>query len=714
MRKVYMTKQDLLDLDKERIKEQFCRIAVYDWNENNLIQNIDGYVTGGTINYNGNSVVRRTCSPSIVVPEDETNLINVEDVNNTLSANKKVILYVGFTNTLGAEVNTNKNNTYPESVWVDDEANLASPQKIWFKLGVYLIKSASVSRSTSGLNISLTLSDKMSLLNGDVAGLFPATTKLSEVTEYNESGEYVTTKATIRDIVTTVLRDIGGLVEGRDINYGEVEEAIPDYTMKVVKWGDAEHNLKQTESNGSAFLKVDTTITDKDTLSETFKYGDTVGFIVEPYYWPGEVLTANPGDTITSVLDKIKSLNNYEYFFDIDGKFVWQEKDVYVYGDTDNIDSNTFFNDASEEKDADGIPVYTVNSIVKPRFSEDKKKIAYEFTDADLMVSYSNSPQYNNIKNDIIVWGKRHTAAGSEIPVRYRIQIRKPIKYDSIIDTSVTCVPYITSVASDETYYGYKMGSGNNEITFTFSDDTDWRTLLYFRGVRGSVSEGYNWKTDPLYKDLILEWPKLFKYVGSGDDGLSNFKLRDGLAGDLIDYYCHIVEDSNIGYESLKKWHTKVLNEDSIGAIFTNGVATNYITCVGDNYIKAQENLQSALNYAGVESEGVATINVSKDVYYNLYTTSSTDTNSAFEQARQLLTQCTGYANTISTSAIPIYHLEPNTLIKVRDPKWVLDKNSKKNNAGVEGTLYCINSISLPLAYNGTMTISASKALIMA
>jgi hypothetical protein len=39
--------------------------------------------------------------------------------------------------------------------------------------------------------------------------------------------------------------------------------------------------------------------------------------------YPGE-LKSNAGETITSILDKIKSkFTNFEYFYDIDGKFVF-------------------------------------------------------------------------------------------------------------------------------------------------------------------------------------------------------------------------------------------------------------------------------------------------------------------------------------------------------------------------------------------------------
>jgi hypothetical protein len=52
----------------------------------------------------------------------------------------------------------------------------------------------------------------------------------------------------------------------------------------------------------------------------------------------------------------------------------------------------------------------------------------------------------------------------------------------------------------------------------------------------------------------------------------------------------------------------------------------------------------------------------------------------------------------INLTAIPIYYLNPNTRILVKD-------DSSKINGE-----YLVNRISIPLTYNGTMTISATKA----
>ena len=52
----------------------------------------------------------------------------------------------------------------------------------------------------------------------------------------------------------------------------------------------------------------------------------------------------------------------------------------------------------------------------------------------------------------------------------------------------------------------------------------------------------------------------------------------------------------------------------------------------------------------------------------------------------------------ITVNAIPIYHLEPNTRI------YVYDDNSK-----IDGQ-YIISKLTIPLTYNGIMSISATKA----
>jgi hypothetical protein len=72
---------------------------------------------------------------------------------------------------------------------------------------------------------------------------------------------------------------------------------------------------------------------------------------------------------------------------------------------------------------------------------------------------------------------------------------------------------------------------------------------------------------------------------------------------------------------------------------------------------------------------------------------------SAYEEIRKELYQYTNYNEQITLTVLPIYHLEPNTRITIRD-----------HDSGIYGD-YMIKNISLPLDTNGVMSISCVKAL---
>ena len=85
----------------------------------------------------------------------------------------------------------------------------------------------------------------------------------------------------------------------------------------------------------------------------------------------------------------------------------------------------------------------------------------------------------------------------------------------------------------------------------------------------------------------------------------------------------------------------------------------------------------------------------------NLYnmTAGGGNFNSAYNMARELLYQYTSYNESITINALPIYYLEPNIRISVRD-----------SQSGIHGD-YMINSISIPLDITSTMTLSCTRAL---
>ena len=72
---------------------------------------------------------------------------------------------------------------------------------------------------------------------------------------------------------------------------------------------------------------------------------------------------------------------------------------------------------------------------------------------------------------------------------------------------------------------------------------------------------------------------------------------------------------------------------------------------------------------------------------------------SAYDEIKRELYQYTTFNEQVSLTTIPIYYLEPNTRITIRD-----------SVTGIYGD-FMIKSISMPLDINGTMSISCTKAL---
>ena len=97
------------------------------------------------------------------------------------------------------------------------------------------------------------------------------------------------------------------------------------------------------------------------------------------------------------------------------------------------------------------------------------------------------------------------------------------------------------------------------------------------------------------------------------------------------------------------------------------------------------------------DAEGQPHSVISKEIYANLAI--GTKGYSAQETVRNFLYQYTNYNEQIALQCIPIYYIDVNRRITVKDKK-----------TGINGD-YIINSITLPLSYNATMSISATRAL---
>ena len=130
--------------------------------------------------------MRRTANISLIAdPYDK----DLSIIRNLLSINKKVELLVGFTNT------TNKYTNFPI---------------LWFPQGVYVIMDPSITRGANGVEISLSLHDKMALLNGECGGTLSASTVFHEIEDVDEDGTVTISNPTIFQIIQELVHHFGG------------------------------------------------------------------------------------------------------------------------------------------------------------------------------------------------------------------------------------------------------------------------------------------------------------------------------------------------------------------------------------------------------------------------------------------------------------------------------------------------------------------------
>ena len=141
-------KEFLLALDKEKNKTIYAKIIALNIEES-PIESIEGRVTQGSINIDGASAVRRSCSLTMVAQEFDYS-------DYVWGMNTKFKLEIG----------------------VENNINSKFPKMIWFNQGIYVITSFNTSRSTNNFTVSLKGKDKMCLLNGDVGGTIGVQTDL--------------------------------------------------------------------------------------------------------------------------------------------------------------------------------------------------------------------------------------------------------------------------------------------------------------------------------------------------------------------------------------------------------------------------------------------------------------------------------------------------------------------------------------------------------
>lgn len=745
----------LTKIDKQKHRVIYVRITALTFEET-PVETIEGRITGGSINIDGASAIRRTCSLTMVAQD--------WDYREYLwGLNTKFKLEIGLENTI--------DKNYPDI--------------IWFNQGIYLITTFNTSRSANNFTVNISGKDKMCLLNGEVGGALESSIDFGTIEEEDKFGNWTIRKYPIQEIIRNAVH-----VYGKEPYWNIIINDLDTYGLELLEYRyDTPLYLYRQEKNNlydNVIIENDNvtlTVNDKptklkdlttdqlDSLVDDFvnssdeakrvinvggknyifaklEYGQTAGYRKTDLVYAGDLI-GNIGESVTTILDKIKTmLGEFEYFYDLDGHFVFQKKKSFI---------ETMWTPEADKE-----------SVAKV----DNNTTAYVFSGSELITTFNNTPNLLNVRNDYSVWGERTGVSGATIPVHLRYAIdTKPTRY---VQIDVSDDEAKTAIEEYNEKYGTTLEQRAAANTFT-SSEYDWREIIYQMALDyykynmlddfelrltkanpdfASGQTGY----ERYYTDLEGFWRQLY-YPTIVDDVkeaknnkdlceneikelqkkkntlLEKETLTDLEVKDLADCEANLVaaqaklEELSATLTKLEEkaesyyldgdhcyWHKDVyehpellnfwfdfldttgeLSQFSVRKIGVRSKAINE-SSVKSIYFRETPDLifTDDINESG-KLTGYRYIQVPNDMIDEMFSISAQGKSAKGKLDELLYTH--GYCSeSVTINAIPIYHLEPNTRIYVHDEK-----------THIEG-YYVVSKITLPLAYNGTMSITATKA----
>ena len=390
------------------------------------IEAIEGHVTAGSVNLDGVSAMRRTCNltlaASVVYSALGEKKINISD--NLWGLKTKFKLEVGLGN----------------------DIDLSYPEIIWFDQGIFIISSFTQSLSASNFNINIQGKDKMSLLNGEMGGSINSSVDFGKIEEIDKYGNRKFIEIPVKQIIRDIVHQYGGepfhkiIINDLEDKGLQLKNYAYDTPLYLFGRADDEHNnfinctLNAEQNCIIAETDKITTISDPEIIYENLNqpllneednnstlvyfdkknelyriakvsYGETVGYVETDLTYPG-TLSANIGENVVSVLDKIKNfLGDFEYFYDVYGNFIFQKKRDWINTSWSPVETDDY---ASYVQDLAAANPYS-----------------YIFNDSQYFTTFNNTPNYANVKNDFTVWGKNSN--NLPIHMRYAIDVKPQI-----------------------------------------------------------------------------------------------------------------------------------------------------------------------------------------------------------------------------------------------------------------------------------------------
>ena len=807
-------KDFLLKLDKNRNKTIYARITALQFNES-PIEYIEGRVTQGSINIDGASAVRRTCSLSIICQDFDYN-------DYYWGMNTKFKLEVGVENTIDPD--------YPDIVW--------------FPQGIYLITNFSTSHSPTGLNINISGKDKMCLLNGEVGGSLESSVDFGTIQEESADGIWTIRKIPIVEIIRNMVHVYAGepywniIINDLD-SYGvellEYRYDIPMYLYRYPSSQQYHNTLIENTTNTFALTRGGQQILLKDIPNTHLEMLlDDVFGVAEPqpvwdkdgneYYlakidtgqaggyrktdltYPGDLI-ANIGESITSVLDKIRNmLVEFEYFYDLNGQFVFQKKRSFI---------NTLWTPVTTDEQGNAAVTQSL---------ELSSASAYTFSGSELITAFNNTPNILNMRNDYSIWGERETITGAKVPIHMRYAIDIIPKYYKTIRVEESEIQaYNEKHGTQLKYYGQREFKINEpyvtEHGTTTSYNCDWREILFqmaqdyyrynflddfeLRIIENNLDYYPTGQTgyEKYYIDIYSFWRDLYDpdfEADYNDDKteLSNIQSETLILNKSKSYWEDQIEkiqidlrtlnnqlndlneNSNTTNTQLQNKYNQIVQkrkdlnnaknqlvilqnresvledrianlderkEDFIGHSYSpwnkqvyerpetlnfwiDFLGSDNQQREGDAHIEGADLQQFNVKNMGSRSKSINDTTI-KSIYFRdtptvMFTTNITEEEwlpgfryiqvpdknidsmfkisaqgkSAKEKLDELLYQHGYCIENVSITTIPVYYLDANTRV------YIYDEKSKINGD------YIVSKISIPLTYNGTMSITATKA----
>lgn len=777
-------KEFLLKLDKCRDKTIYARITALKFDES-PVEYIEGRITGGSINIDGASALRRTCSLTMVAQlEDEYH-------DYYWGLNSKFKLEIGVQN------------------FVDS----TMPDIIWFNQGIYLISSFNTSHSTSNYTISISGKDKMCLLNGEVGGSLESSVDFGTIEEEDKNGVWTIRKIPIQEIIRNAVHTYAGepywniVINDLDTYGLELLEYRYDTPMYIYRdpGSNLFYNVIMENPNTKVSLhkgeesvtldKIPAThldtlvdslvgaeeepehiwVGDKEYVFAKIEYGHTVGYRVTDLVYPGDLI-AGIGESITSVLDKIKNmLTEFEYFYDVDGTFIFQKKKSFT---------STLWTPLSEEEE-----YYTPYT--------ESAELAYTFSGGELITAFNNNPNLLNMRNDYSIWGERKGTSGAAIPIHMRYAIdKKPLKYQPIYFEE-SDPDYAENMYAIEEYnarYGTTLKARTkDDAEPVIAEKSDWREVIYrmaldyykynmldnfellvarhneedyptgqtgyekyYIDIQGFWRQLYNpdlekniekTKTEldskkstlatceNTIKDLESKIKELTGKITEGDstveaelmtaqNDLADLKTQQRSLKIDIDELIIRLEEYEADYENYyydndadyKYWNKNVFEHPELLNFWFDFLDTEGE--LQDFNVKNVGSRSKSINDTNVKSiyfretpsvvftddlnaerqlTGYKYIQVPADLMDSMFSVSAQG-KSAKDRLDELIYQHGYCVESASITAIPVYYLEPNVRVYVYDEK-----------SNIDGE-YVVSKITLPLTYNGTMSLTATKA----